>query len=70
MTWLGEVKKLYDELSEIFHTLAYRDGGLCGGFDMAMEDARNPEKMQPVCERIRRAAEVTECIADIIRFYC
>ncbi len=67
MTWLGEVKKHYDELSEIFHTLAYRNSGLCGGFDMTLEDARNPDKMRPVCEQIRRAAEVTGQVAEIIR---
>ena len=67
MTWLEDVKKLYDELSEIFQTLAYRDGGVCGGFDMTLEDARKPEKMQPVCALIRRAAEVTECIAEMIQ---
>lgn len=67
MTWLEDVKKLQDELSEIFQTLAYRDGGVCGGFDMIIEDARKPEKMQPVCALIRRAVDVTERIAEMIQ---
>lgn len=67
MTWLEDVKKLQDKLSEIFQTLAYRDGGVCGGFDMIIEDARKPEKMQPVCALIRRAVDVTERIAEMIQ---
>ncbi len=67
MTWLEDVKKQYDELSDIFQTLAYRDGGVCGGFDMKPEDVRNPEKMKPVCALIRRAADITETIAEMIR---
>lgn len=66
MTWLADVVKLYDELSDIFQTLAYRDGGMCGGFDMKPEDVRDPEKMKPVCALIRRAAEVTRTIIECI----
>lgn len=67
MTWLEDVKKQYDELSDIFQTLAYKDGGVCGGFDMTPEDVRDPEKMKPVCTLIRRAAEVTEQIEEMIQ---
>ena len=67
MTWLEDVKKQYDELSDIFQTLAYKDGGVCGGFDMKPEEVRNPEKMKPVCALIRRAVEVTEQIEEMIR---
>lgn len=67
MTWLADVKKQYDELSDIFQTLAYRDGGVCGGFDMRPEDVRDPEKMRPACALIRRAAKVTRMIAECIK---
>ena len=67
MTWLEDVKKQYDELSDIFQTLAYKDGGVCGGFDMTPEDVRDPEKMKPVCTLIRLAAEVTEQIEEMIQ---
>ncbi len=67
MDWLDEVESLYDELAEIFEILAYRHGGICGGFDMKPEDVRSPEKMKPVCEKIMEAAGLTEKIADTIR---
>ncbi len=66
MDWLQDIQPLYAELQDIFEILAYRDGGLCGGFDMKPEDVRRPEKMRPVCEKIRRAAELTQEVADKI----
>ncbi|MBQ7983077.1 MAG: hypothetical protein IJ302_05885, partial [Clostridia bacterium] len=66
MTWLQDVKKQYDVLSDIFQTLAYKDGGVCGGFDMKPEDVQDPEKMKPVCVLIRQAAEIHREIADRI----
>ena len=67
MIWLQDVRKQYDVLSDIFQTLAYKDGGVCGGFDMKPEDVRDPEKMKPVCALIRQAAEVTEKIAEMMQ---
>ena len=66
MDWLQDIQPLYAELQDIFEILAYQDGGLCGGFDMKPEDVRRPEKMRPVCEKIRRAAELTQEVADKI----
>ena len=66
MIWLQDVRKQYDVLSDIFQTLAYKDGGVCGGFDMKPEDVQDPEKMKPVCVLIRQAAEIHREIADRI----
>ncbi len=67
MAWLDEVEPLYEELSEIFEILAYRNGGICGGFDMKPEDVRSPEKMKPVAEKIMEAAELSKKIAETIQ---
>ncbi len=67
LDWLDEVEPMYNRLAEIFEILAYRDGGICGGFDMKPEDVRIPEKMKPVAEKIMEAAELTKKIAEKIK---
>ncbi len=67
MNWLDEVESFYEELAEIFETLAYRNGGICGGFDMKPEDVRSPAKMKSAAEKIMEAAELTKKISETVK---
>ena len=57
---------LYNALSEIFHELAYRDGGLRGGFNITPETIKDKAQMKVVSDAIMRAAAVCD---DILRVF-
>ncbi len=65
-SFIKRILPCYARLSEIFETLAYRDGGVCGGFDMTKADVRRPEVCAHAAALITEAAKISE---DIVHIY-